>query len=182
MIPTSGGTLDKIPTLGGNLNMLERQQKRHRRHKKVRAKVSGTAERPRLCVFRSKNHIYAQLIDDEKGRTLMGASEREIKPKTKIPTSAKATAGKQKYPAKLEISSPKANKLKIKSEGKKLEEKETEIVRTGKVAIAFEVGNLIAQKALEKKIERVVFDRGGYKYHGRIKALAEGAREAGLKF
>jgi len=119
--------------------MLEKQEKRLRCHKKVRAKISGTKERPRLCVFRSAKHIYAQLIDDEKGKTLVAASDLEIKiSKSKI-------QNKKNYKAK-------------------------------------EVGKLIAKKALEKKIEKVVFDRGGYQYQGRVKALAEGAREGGLKF
>lgn len=136
---------------------MEKQQgKRYRRHKRVRAKIFGTLKRPRLCAFRSNKHIYAQLIDDEKSKTLATASDLELKPKTK--------------------------------KGK------------SKVAVAYEVGKLIAEKALGKKfaepsahltprsasqssaIEKVVFDRGGYKYHGRIKALAEGAREGGLKF
>jgi large subunit ribosomal protein L18 len=135
--------------------MKKQQGKRYRRHKRVRAKIFGTLKRPRLCAFRSNKHIYAQLIDDEKGKTLATASDLELKPKTK--------------------------------KGK------------SKVAVAYEVGKLIAEKALGKKfaeaspnltprsasqssaIEKVVFDRGGYKYHGRIKALAEVAREGGLK-
>jgi len=112
--------------------MLEKKVKKLRRHRRVRAKVKGTADIPRLCVFRSIKHIYAQLIDDDKGKTLISADD----------TGLKGT----------------------------------------KVEIAKEVGKLIAQKASEKKIEKVVFDRGGYKYHGRVKSLAEGAREAGLKF
>ena len=115
--------------------MLEKQQKRHRRHKRIKAKMYGTAERPRLCVFRSAKHIYAQLIDDEKGKTIMSANNQKLK------------------------------------KGKK-----------SKIDMAKEVGKLIAKKALEKKIEKVVFDRSGYQYHGRVKAVAEGAREGGLKF
>jgi len=117
--------------------MLPKQEKRIRRHKRVRAKVFGTAQVPRLCVFRSNKHIYAQLIDDEKGKTLVAASDLEIKYKKK------------------------------------------KITKNEK---ALEVGKLIAKKAMEKKIKKVVFDRGGYKYHGRVKALAEGAREGGLIF
>ena len=115
--------------------MLKKQKNRQRRHKKVRAKARGTAEMPRLCVFRSRKHIYGQLIDDEKGKTILIANDEEIQKKTK-----------------------------------------------GKIETAKEVGKLLAQKAIAKKITRVVFDRGGYKYHGRVKALAEGAREEGLKF
>lgn len=130
--------------------MLEKHKKRIRRHKRVRAKIFGMALRPRLCVFRSKKHIYAQLIDDEKGKTLIAASDSELKkPRTQIKNKE---TDKDKKPL------------------------------AGKVAVAYEVGKLIAQKALEKKIEKAVFDRGGYKYHGKVKAVAEGAREGGLKF
>ena len=125
--------------------MLEKQAKRLRRHKKIRAKIFGTKEKPRLCVFRSAKHIYAQLIDDEKGKTIVSAKDEEIK--------------------------------NLKSKSQKEENK-----MSAKTAKAFDLGKLIAGKALEKKIEKVVFDRGGYKYHGRIKAVAEGAREGGLKF
>ncbi|MDD5696669.1 MAG: 50S ribosomal protein L18 [Candidatus Pacebacteria bacterium] len=114
--------------------MLEKKSKRIKRHKRVRAKIKGDAKKPRLCVFRSSNHIYAQLIDDEKGKTLVAVNDLDVKSKDK------------------------------------------------KEGIARQIGTLLAGKAKEKKIESVVFDRGGYKYHGRIKALAEGAREAGLKF
>jgi len=123
--------------------MLSKQIKRHRRHKKIRAKIKGDSDRPRLCVFKSSNHIYAQIIDDEKSKTIISAKDLEIK-------ISKA--------------------------------KETGDNRKGKVKMAYEVGKLIAQKSADKKITQVVFDRGGNKYHGRIKALAEGAREAGLKF
>lgn len=108
--------------------------KRKMRHQRVRAKISGTAACPRLNVFRSLQNIYAQLIDDEQGKTLASASNRELTGKSK------------------------------KSEA------------------SIEVGKLIAQKAKKIGISEVVFDRGGYKYHGRIKALAEAARAAGLKF
>ena len=132
--------------------MLEKKEKRYRRHKKVRAKIFGAVQRPRLCVFRSNKHIWTQLIDDEKGKTLVEASDLELK--------------KQKTETK-----------KQRTESKKIEKK-----FSGRVAVAFEIGRLIAKKALENKIEKVVFDRGGYKYHGRVKAVAEGAREGGLKF
>ena len=127
-----------------------KQEKRYRRHRRVRAKIKGTAKVPRLCVFRSNKHIYAQLIDDEKGKTLISASDLDI--------------GKSK------IKNPKS---KVPKDKKPL---------SGKEAIAYRVGQILAQKALEKKFEKVVFDRGGYKYHGRVKAIAEGARENGLKF
>jgi len=111
---------------------------RKRVHTRIREKLSGTAERPRLNVYRSLNNIYTQLIDDERGVTLVSAST-----------------------------------LTKKGEPKKT---------GGNVAAAVEVGKLIAQKAQEKGIKKVVFDRGGYLYHGRIKALADAAREAGLEF
>ena len=124
-----------------------KRETRARRHLRVRAKVSGTTNKPRLCVFRSNQHIYATLINDEKNSTILVASDKEIK-KTK------------------------AEKINSEKEEKLL----------AKVALAYEVGQLIAQKALKNKIERVVFDRGGYKYHGRVKAVADGARKGGLKF
>jgi large subunit ribosomal protein L18 len=123
------------------MNIKEKREKRERRHRRVRAKIFGTKNRPRLCVFRSNKHIYAQLVDDEAGHVLISASDLELKHK-------------------------KAVKKNM----------------TRKVALAYEVGKLIAKKAKEKGIEKVVFDRGGYKYHGRVKAIAEGAREEGLKF
>src|SRR3989338_728829 len=138
--------------------MLEKQEKRHRRHKKVRAKISGTKEIPRFNVFRSAKHIYGQLIDDEKGKTILNVNDLNIK-NSKLKT---------------QNSKPQLKTLK-------LNETETTI-RTGKVEVAFRVGELIAEKAIENKIEKVVFDRGGYKYHGRVRAMAEGAREGGLRF
>ncbi len=115
------------------------REARLRRHHRVRLTVKGTAERPRLCVFRSLNHIYAQIIDDSAGSTLVSAS---------------TVAGEVKSKAD----------SKAKTEQAKL------------------VGAAIAREALGKGIQQVVFDRGGYQYHGRVKALAEAAREAGLKF
>ena len=110
---------------------------RYRRHLRVRKKVEGTPERPRLVVFRSSKHIYAQLVDDERGVTIAGAADT--------------------------------------SEGMQVEGK-------GKVARSFALGRLIASKAKEKGIAKVVFDRGGYQYHGRVKAVADGARKGGLEF
>ncbi len=112
---------------------------RYRRHARVRAKVEGMTSRPRLCIFRSANHIYAQVIDDSKGCTLASASTLDS-----------------------EIKSEAAGKTK-----------------TGKSEL---VGSLVAKRAVGKGITQVAFDRGGYKYHGRIKALAEAARQEGLKF
>lgn len=139
--------------------MLKKQEKRYQRHKRVRAKISGTSKVPRLCVFKSGKYIYAQLIDDEKGHTLIEASDLKIKTKRK---KTKTTP-----PGRVE-----------KKEGKEKEKK----ALSGKVALAYKVGKSIAEKAIKKKIKKIVFDRGGYKYHGRVKALAEGAREGGLQF
>jgi large subunit ribosomal protein L18 len=110
--------------------------KRIRRHKKIRMNMHGTKDTPRLFVFRSNQHIYAQLINDETAKILFSVSDKELKPK----------------------------------KGEK------------KSDIAKDVGKLVAKKAIENKIEKVVFDRGGFIFHGRVKALAEGAREGGLKF
>ncbi len=127
------------------------------RHKRIRAKIKGTAQRPRFSVFRSNRYVYAQLIDDEKSKTLVSASSQEIK---------KSRA-----------------KTKTQTKVKSKKEKESSTTQRGeKIAVAFEVGKLAAKKALKKNIKKIVFDRGGYKYHGRIKAVAEGAREGGLKF
>ena len=112
---------------------------RRRIHRRVRLKVSGTAERPRLCVFRSSTHLYAQVIDDAAGRTLVAASSVD-------------------------------------------KETRKQIQGGGNVAAAKIVGQAVAARARAKGISQVVFDRGGYRYHGRVKALAEAAREAGLKF
>jgi large subunit ribosomal protein L18 len=112
---------------------------RNRIHSRIRKKVSGTTERPRLAVFRSQTHIYAQVINDEVGTTLCSASSLD-----------------------------KTLKADMK--------------RGGNVAAAKAVGNLIASRAREKGVEAVVFDRGGFQYHGRVKALADAAREGGLKF
>jgi len=125
--------------------MSTRRTNRKKRHRRVRAKIKGTDKIPRLCVFRSNKHIYAQLIDDQSGKTLVSASD-------------------------LDLGAKKGKKLKSKKE------------LSGKQAIAYKVGQVLAQKSVDKKYKKVVFDRGGYKYHGRIKALAEGAREGGLKF
>jgi large subunit ribosomal protein L18 len=112
---------------------------RTRRHHRVRKRLSGTAERPRLNVFRSLRHIYAQIIDDEVGHTLVSASTSESEVRKQIEGMAKTDQ-------------------------------------------AHVVGKVLAQRALAKGVTQVVFDRGGYKYHGRVKALAEGSREAGLEF
>jgi len=112
---------------------------RSRVHTRIRKKIEGTAERPRLNVYRSLNHIYVQVIDDEDGKTIVQASSVEGRKKGQRSTG-------------------------------------------GNVASAKEIGKRIAERAKEKGITKVVFDRGGYLYHGRIKALADAAREAGLQF
>ena len=155
--------------------MLEKKQKRYQRHKKVRAKVSGTAKVPRLCVFRSATHIYGQLIDDIKRQTLVEASDLGLGNQTK---KRKEKESKKIHPVKSSKGGIPSKTELFNGVKKENEEK----VQTRKAAAAFAVGKLIAEKALKKKIEKVVFDRGGYKYHGRVKAFAEGAREGGLKF
>jgi large subunit ribosomal protein L18 len=118
---------------------VSRDEHRRRIHRRVRQTVSGTPQRPRLSVYRSLTHLYAQVIDDTTGRTLVSASSNDKE-------SRKQTKG------------------------------------GGNVAAAKVVGKTVAERAREKGISQVVFDRGGYRYHGRVKALAEAAREAGLKF
>ena len=115
-------------------------QSRDRRRAQIRKKISGTTEKPRLAIFRSLNHIYAQIIDDATQKSILTVSDltKEVR-------------------AELNEKSTKTDKSKV-------------------------VGKIVAQKALENDIKTVVFDRGGYRYHGRVKTLAESAREAGLKF
>ena len=137
--------------------MLKKQQKHLKRRKRVRAKISGTNSVPRFSIFRSNKNIYAQLIDDEKGITLIAASDKELK--------------------KSQIPNPKSQ-INSKS---KVQKNETKI-RAGKILIAYEMGKLIAEKAIKKNIKKIVFDRGGRKYHGRVEAVADGAREGGLNF
>ena len=116
-----------------------RQEIRVKKHMKIRNRFSGTAERPRLAVFRSNNHVYAQVIDDVAGKTIVSAStlEKDIK---------------------------------------------AELKNTDDIEAATKIGDVVAKRALEKGIKAVVFDRGGYIYHGKVKALADAAREAGLEF
>lgn len=118
----------------------EKRLARQRRHQRVRKQVSGTGERPRLCVYRSLQHIYAQIIDDIQGRTLASAAT----------VDAEVRSG-------------------LGAEG-------------GKIEQAKVVGEVLARRAAAAGIQRVVFDRGGYPYHGRVRALAEGARAGGLEF
>jgi len=134
-------------------------EQRERRHHRIRAKVKGTKGVPRLSIFRSNRGLYVQLIDDEKGKTLVSASGEEMVGESKI----------------------KSPKLKVKSKVIKTKRRKIK-KKIAKLEQAREVGKLIARKALKKKIQKIVFDRGGYKYHGRVKAVAEGAREGGLAF
>ena len=123
-----------------------RRRARVRRHVRVRRKIAGTAARPRLAVYRSNRHIYAQLVDDDAARTLIAASDRDVR-----------VGGAEKV--------GEAGKAKVE----------------GKTAPAKAVGELLAERAKAAGIDRVVFDRGGRLFHGRVAALAEGAREKGLR-
>ncbi len=121
------------------LKVKTRLDRRKRRHRRVRTKISGTAECPRLNVYRSSKNIYAQVIDDQSGRTLAAASTLDPQLRKDLPCGSNRDAARQ-------------------------------------------VGELVAGRALENGIKKVVFDRGGYLYHGRVKELADGARKAGLNF
>jgi ribosomal protein L18 len=197
---------------------------RLKRHLRMRNRLEGTATRPRLSVFRSDLHIYAQVIDDATGKTLVAASSldeslRDFKPVKKETSAAQAKEAQAEETAEVAVASSAAP---AKGKGAKVEkapakgaqsqkgqqgkggkpgsqsktvlptaqkgEKKTPvealapIADNHKVALAREVGKLVARRAQEKGVSRVVFDRGGYAYHGRVAALAEGAREVGLEF
>jgi len=141
----------------------ENVYKRWRRHKRVRNRVSGTPERPRIAVFRSNAHIYAQLIDDTAGVTLLSVSS------LKIDASAAAAAPKAEGKKSKKSDKAEGDEAKAAAAGRKIE-------------LAREVGRQFAQAAQAKGFKKAAFDRGGYLYHGRVAALAEGAREAGLDF
>jgi len=148
------------------------QEKRHgrlRRHERVRNKVHGTSARPRLCVFRSLNHIYAQIVDDDLGTTLAAASSLKIE----LPPLPEAP---EKAPEKAD----KPEKGEKGKEGKGSKKAARPLSMKMRRSIA--VGKAIAAVALEKGIKAVAFDRGGHIYHGRIAALAKAAREGGLEF
>lgn len=148
------------------------QEKRHsrlRRHERVRKQVHGTAARPRLCVFRSLNHIYAQIIDDDSGRTLAAASSLKLE----LPP---VPAPPEKAPDKAE-KPEKGDKGKDAKGGKK-----PAPPKSLKMRRSAAVGKAIAAAAIEKGIKAVAFDRGGYLYHGRVAVLAKAAREGGLEF
>ena len=118
---------------------LSREEHRRRIHVRMRKRISGTTERPRLCVHRSSKHIRAQVVDDQTNRTIVSASSLDAEVRAHIKSG-------------------------------------------GNIAASKVVGKIVAERALAKGVEKVVFDRGGYQYHGRVKALADAAREAGLKF
>lgn len=120
------------------MEVKEKKERKKRRHKRIRAKIFGTLTKPRLCVFRSNKHIYAQAVDDTSGKVLALSSDLELEDKPKE--------------------------------------------KSAKVEDAFKTGEIIGKKLLKMNIKKVVFDKGGYKYHGQVKALAEGARKSGLEF
>lgn len=189
---------------------------RLRRHQRMRNRLSGTQQRPRLNVFRSGQHIYAQVIDDTTGQTLVAASTLEAamrsltpepvvyeiaekkeaaevateaapakgkgakaeKPAAKAPGKGAAAKGPSRPGQQVKTVLPQAQKGERKTPLEAL----APIANNHKVALAREVGKLVAQRAQEKGVTSVVFDRGGYAYHGRVAALAQGAREAGLDF
>jgi large subunit ribosomal protein L18 len=155
-------------------------QARLRRHQRVRKKLAGTTARPRLAVFRSNNQIYVQIIDDERQTTLVAASSLETAPGAKPGAKSTARSG-AKSEAK---AAPKAD-AKAKGEAKGAGENDprlASIANNRRIVQAREVGHLIAERARAAGIAQVVFDRGGYLYHGRVAALAAGAREGGLDF
>ena len=198
---------------------------RLKRHMRMRNRLEGTTARPRLSVFRSDVHIYAQVIDDSTGRTLVAASSLDAALRDFKPAKKEAPAAQAKEAQAEEVAAPEmaasaapaargkgAKAVKAPAKGAQPQkgqqgkggrpgtqsktvlpsaqrgEKKTPvealapIADNHKVALAHEVGKLVAQRAKEKGVSRVVFDRGGYAYHGRVAALAEGAREVGLEF
>ncbi|HLN04109.1 MAG TPA: 50S ribosomal protein L18 [Bryobacteraceae bacterium] len=164
--------------------MIQRTNKneiRWRIHKRIRRKVRGTPERPRLAIFRSLSHIYAQIVDDTKGQTIVAAASSE---KALRGAATAAAPAPEPEPAP-ETPAPKAEKGAKGDKGeKKAAKKAAPPVKAsgGNVAGAKLIGKTIAERAKEKGIKQVVFDRGGYIYHGRVKALADAARAAGLEF
>lgn len=132
------GVITPVNLMPGGFSMLKKELLRRKRHRRVRKSVVGTATKPRLNVYRSISNIYAQVIDDDQGKTIVSASTLDGELKSKLKSGGNAEAAKM-------------------------------------------VGELIGKRAIEKGVETVVFDRGGFKYHGRVAALADGARAAGLK-
>jgi ribosomal protein L18 len=184
------------------IKQFEANKARLRRHQRIRRHLIGTMARPRLNIFRSGYHIYAQIIDDTTGQTLVSASSldeslRNFKPVESNAPASKAQAVEMSAPV-AQIGEPtetrgkKASKAGTpsktplpaapKREKKTPQEALVAIANNHKVSLAREVGKLVAQRAKEKGVTQVVFDRGGYAFHGRVAALAEGARETGLDF
>ncbi len=182
-------------------------QARLRRHQRIRRHLAGSTSRPRLSVFRSGQHIYAQVIDDTTGKTLAAAStldealrnfvpapvassespasvqtEEEPVEVAEVVTEAAPAKGKKAAKSGKGASAKTALPAAQKRARKTPQEALVAIANNRKVALAREVGKLVAQRAKEQGVTRVVFDRGGYAYHGRVAALAEGAREIGLDF
>jgi len=188
---------------------------RLRRHRHIRQRLTGVSSRPRLNVFRSGQHIYAQIIDDTTGRTLVAASsldeslqnfksistehiqtrqeeapvqvEAEVAAAEVAPVKGKGAKAEKSAKSQAKGGKPGTQAktvLPVAQKGQKKTPKEAlaPIANNRKVALAREVGKLVAERAKEKGVTRVVFDRGGYAYHGRVAALAEGAREVGLDF
>jgi large subunit ribosomal protein L18 len=153
-----------------------RVAQRERRHKRIRTKVHGTAQRPRLVVHRSLKNIEGQLVDDDAGRTILGLSTLASDLRS-LKTSKAATADKA---GKAEGAGDKAEKAE--GAGGKADKSAKSEGPGGKVGHAFAAGKRLAELAKQNGIEAVVFDRGGYQYHGRVKAFAEGARKGGLNF
>jgi large subunit ribosomal protein L18 len=186
------------------IKRFESNKARLRRHQRIRRHLIGTSTRPRLNIFRSGNHIYAQVIDDTTGKTLAAASTldeglRNFKlEEHKVATSQEQTNSAVESSASVESASDASSQGKKakkagtssksalpaapKREKRTPQEKLVAIADNHKVSLAREVGKLVAQRAKEKGVTQVVFDRGGYAYHGRVAALAEGAREIGLDF
>jgi ribosomal protein L18 len=184
------------------IKRFEANKARLRRHQRIRRHLRGTLARPRLNIFRSGNHIYAQIIDDTTGKTLVAASSLDESLRNFTPVKSEASASqsevvetaapvaqveepagaKGKKAQKAGTPSKAALPAAPKREKKTPQEALVAIANNHKVSQAREVGKLVAQRAKEKGVTQVVFDRGGYAYHGRVAALAEGAREIGLDF
>ena len=156
----------------------DKRIKRERRHRRVRAKIYGTTERPRLLVFRSNRHVWTQLIDDSKGHTLLAATDRKSALKGKKENKSRTFLQGIK-PRRKDFNDTHSSAQQVEGYSGKVRDKRAS--DEAQAALAEKVGEETAKKALEKKITTVLFDRGGYKYHGVVKAVAEGARKGGLK-
>jgi large subunit ribosomal protein L18 len=179
------------------IKRFEANKARLRRHQRIRRHLEGTSSRPRLNIFRSGQHIYAQVIDDTTSQTLAAASTLDESLRNFTPDTSSSTTQASETPEPVQevevVEAPASSGKKgrqsrnappvaVKKEKRTPVEQLAGIAANRKVALAREVGKLVAQRAKEKGVAQVVFDRGGYAYHGRVAALAEGAREAGLDF